>query len=727
MKPDVKIVIAWSGDYQYKIAETLCNKLTAYSKKGYPVNASMISPKSIAENDTLYISHFKDEQNEAIRTIKSMHSSFSDFDVAFFLFDTIGKACTFENANSGEKKCTDLPPLLSASLFYEYGLASSLFINRSKEKDIFCFSPSKTKTNELKDNLKDRLKYIDAIDFIEYDSIPNVNKINIDDENQRDFITAHIIEHLIHKELLKPRFYGLPDLLPPLEKNNKNEYAVKGNLSIDSLMDLENNTYWANLKELKPSRINISLHEQDEALNQLFEKEYKRFDDSKDNDPNHILGRRLLYIVDRAVFIMYLRKEDDWDKKVKELYETRVKILRNEIPKISQAEIKKDYYIKSIKALQGVFMYQKCRRPKEEGKPLSGKLSENLDKIEKLLRPISQVTDKKGNRMIYCMATDYLALVYHKKATKKLGEIIGKGEYYLDNSEHYDLLVQKIEEYQSNNKELTDLIKETIDLFFKAASLFKKVVDCETLLQDIVYNNECTKKYIWTSYALYNQARCEFAIHLILNLYKHITGNVFADVDIKISNLGELWQEDMRNAVISRKTDYLDFKKQEDFPNFPRFIIFNMQAEYYHALYEYELSCIIEKQFNQKFKDIEEDVTSSENFQTWKKNNLTISDVLDVDDKVKRIEKLKTDYVNKEIRNLINELVKDKKQRDDIYDKLKDFSPEIVNAILSTDISKVEETKKKFWDKISAEVSIDVGVSEKQGWFTKLGGVLKKR
>jgi len=726
MKPDVKIVIAWSGDYQKQIAEMLCNKLTAYSKKGYPVNASMISQERIDKNNTLYKSNRKDGKDKAIRTVESMEFNFSDFDVAFFLFDTIGKACNFENANSEEKKCAELPPLLSASLFYEYGLASSLFINRSKEKDIFCFSPSKTKTKELKDNLRERLNYIDAIDFIEYDSIPNVNTINNDDENQRDFITGHIIEHLIHKELLKPRFYGLPDLLPPLEKNDKNEYAIEGNLYMDRLMDLENNTYWANLKELNPSRINISLHEQDEALNQLFEKEYKRFDDSKDNDPKHILGRRLLYIIDRAVFIMYLRKEDEWDKKAEELYETRVKILRNETPNISQAEIEKDYYIKSIKALRGVFMYQKCRRPKEEGKPLAGKLSENLNEIEKLLKPISQVTDKKGNRMIYCMAADYLALVYHKKATKKLGEIIGKDEYYLDNSEHYDLLVQEIEK-NKNEKELTDLIKATIDLFFKAASLFKKVVGCETLLQNIAYNNECTKKYIWTSYALYNQARCEFAIHLILNLYKHITSNVVADVDNKVFKLGELWQEDMHNAVISRKTDYLDFKKQEDFPNFPRFIIFNMQAEYYHALYEYELSCIIEKQFNEKFKDKDVDVTSGESFQTWKKNNLTISDVLDVDDKVKRIEKLKTDYVNKEIRDLINKLVKDKKQGDTLYDKLKDFSPEIVSVILSPDISKIEETKKKFWDKFSAEVSIYVGVSEKQGWFTKLGGVLKKR
>lgn len=56
------------------------------------------------------------------------------------------------------------------------------------------------------------------------------------------------------------------------------------------------------------------------------------------------------------------------------------------------------------------------------------------------------------------------------------------------------------------------------------------------------------------------------------------------------------------------------------------------------------------------------------------------------------------------------------------------FAPEqVVHYGRNHHISKVEETKKKFWDKISAEVSIDVGVSEKQGWFTKLGGVLKKR
>ena len=355
---------------------------------------------------------------------------------------------------------------MSVNLLYEYGLASSSFINRLDKQRIYCFSPSKIDIESL--------QYIKGIDLVQYDKfLPDDYKDNV--EKQMDYITDYIIENYVHDKILKNLFYGLPEKLPLLAKR-KDGYVVKGNLLTDDNDPMtlsENNTYWANLKELQPSGVNILLDEQDEALNTLFENEYERFEDSKENHPEHILGRRLLYIVDRAVFIMYLRQEDYWDKEVEKLYENRVRML-NKNEKISKEEVKKDYYIKAIQALRGVFLYQMCSRPKKEEYPLSGTLFENLEKIEKLLKPISQITDKKGNRMIYCMAVDYLALVYHKKATKKFGEIIGKNDFYLDNNEHYTLLEQKLKESQ-DNKKLTDLIKQTVKLFFDAASLFKNL------------------------------------------------------------------------------------------------------------------------------------------------------------------------------------------------------------------------------------------------------------
>jgi len=669
MRPDIKIVIAWSGIYQHQVAVMLKNKLTAYIKQGYPISVSLISEDRLPGGTRGYATR-QDGKTEAVRIAEKMKKYFSDFDYAFFLFDTNGEAHTSKGV---------ITPLLSVNLLYEYGLASSSFINRSDEKRIFCFSRHEINT--------DSLQYIEGIELKRYDEFtPKEFRKN------REKQTDYIIKYSIHDQILKNLFYGLPDDLPLLKKNGK-EYTIDGEWTIGDPMSLsEDNTYWADLKELKPGGINISLDKQNEALGELFKKEYKRFDDSTENHPEYILGRRLLYIIDRAVFIMYLRQNDYWNKEVDKLYDECAVTLKKKNSMITEVDVKNNYYIKSINALKGVFKYQECSS--------KGYLSNesNLNDIEELLNPISVIGDSKGNRMIYCMAVDYLALVYHKRAATNLGKIIGQNDFCLDKSKHYDLLQEKLKECKSNTQ-VQQLVQKTINLFFKAASLFKKVVDCQQKLQDPIYNGVCSKKYIWKSYALYNQARCEFAIHLILELYKHITNNTLV-IDNQISNLGEKWDADLRGAVESRKNDYIDFLKQK---YFPYFIIFNMKAEYYHALYEYELSCLIEGQFNDTFTGF--DFKDDDGFKKWKNDNLTITDVLKVDGKVKRIGKLKEDYARKEIQNLINKLsVPDQQIKGELIKSLTNLGPDIVSAILSSDDTQVTNTRKKLEDKIQEKV-----------------------
>ena len=263
------------------------------------------------------------------------------------------------------------------------------------------------------------------------------NELLKEDANDIDAQTNLIIQNYIHyneynQEGIYFSFYGFKENLPPLKKEG-DTYKIDDGIKKEDFFDnpmkeTETNHYWADLQKLQPSGIRISLDKQDKALNELFETEYERFNDSKDNQSGDIIGRRLLYMIDRAVFIMYIcRKPEDWEK-----WDKEVNILLNKIPENTEIA-NKDYYLKSIEALKGVFEYQKCTYQK--------KLLDKLDEIEKQLDPISKIVSERGNRignpMIYCMAVDYLGLVYHKKATQMLGKIIGQKEFFLDNHEHH--------------------------------------------------------------------------------------------------------------------------------------------------------------------------------------------------------------------------------------------------------------------------------------------------
>ena len=127
MRPDAKVAIAYGSNTMSEVAKVLCAKLTAYQQAGYPVSVSIVA-EDIKELKKRVPA--KKSVDDYIR--EKMEHYFSDFDYAIFLFDVKGTATP-----EGETKST---PLVSSNLIYEYGLASSAFINQEL-KYVYCFAP----------------------------------------------------------------------------------------------------------------------------------------------------------------------------------------------------------------------------------------------------------------------------------------------------------------------------------------------------------------------------------------------------------------------------------------------------------------------------------------------------------------------------------------------------------------------------------------------------------
>jgi len=345
-------------------------------------------------------------------------------------------------------------------------------------------------------------------------------------------------------------------------------------------------------------------------------------------------------------------------------------------------------------------MYQRLSRP-----PISlfDEDSETkrsyLDIISGFLKPVSEMGSGKANRMVYCLATDYLALVHHKKATKALGAIIGMNrEYYLDNSGDFDLLSSLLSDKTKTKEKVNDL-NSIVNHFSTAARLFDGVVKCQDQLQKEEHNEGY--RYIWKGYALYNQARCEFMIHLIESLANNVNSSKF--ISKEDHDLALLWEENMRTSVISRKENYVYFNKR---PLFPRFITFNLQAEYYHAFYEYELSSFIKFKIDPNYEP--KSFVDYQKFQDWKNANLAITDVLSVDAKVSRLNKLKEVYFDSEIESLVSNIA-DENKRKDIIEKLQPMK----KAAIDEDVKKFNKITKGF------EIEPELGLEFTDGQIPK--------
>jgi hypothetical protein len=297
MRPDLNIAIAYSGKHQSKVAEYLQQKLKAYAASGYPVSVSLI------KEELIELERDKNRSNtgKSVDTLiaEQMAVYFSSFDCAIFLFDTNGIAHPLDGTESD---------LLSSNLIYEYGLASSAFINKDTTsfgqknlmngKHIICFSPKEISGNSL--------KYIKGLDLKIYD------KVFPDDyEYDADKQSDYIIQYYIHKNIIREKFYGMPDELPNLTYRNGVPYSE--NLGIKNPMALTvDNDYWSDLNQLQADSIRIELDVDSAVLNTAFTNEYNKFEkaDTFHNNSEFVLARRILYIVERAVFIVYLRCEE---------------------------------------------------------------------------------------------------------------------------------------------------------------------------------------------------------------------------------------------------------------------------------------------------------------------------------------------------------------------------------------------------------------------------------
>lgn len=672
MRPDINIAIAYSGKHQTEVAEVLRNKLNAYIENGYPVSVSLVRER-IDEIGINYATR-QDGQDRAVRIAMAMENYFSDFDCAIFLFDTNGKALPTHG---------DAAPLLSSNLIYEYGLASSHFINReidilndtamtintpTNDKRIFCFSPTEINVNTL--------KYIRGIDLIRYDTDFGEYGKNIDKQ------TEYIITKYIHKLIvLKAGFYGLPERLPALVFEN-GKYALQSQLEIRDLMErTPNNEYWPDLKKLQPGGVRVALDTDSSALNNAFNEEYKRFEKVANPSSEYVMARRIMYIVDRAVFFMYLREENMWREKVKALKVERETVVRRNGDKITS-----DFYWQVLDGLCSVFDYQSYTHLKKIYE------DDNLERILKSLQPIVDNGCGCGNRMIYCLFADYMALTYHKLAMRELKDILGH-DFYLDKFDH----IENFRNYVKSNPN-SENVKSIIKYLGKAIVLLDSVVETANGIQEIESNGV----YIWQSYALYNQARCEFMLHL-LDVFMRDCDFNSTEITVLLNTHKEHfshWDKHLLSSVYSRRDDYNQFK---EISLFPQILRFNFKAEFYHAEFEYELACLIDRYFNSANAVISNDKYDFEykkqGFKKWKDDNLTITDVLSVDGKVSRIEALNPIVAEKDIQRVFDAIVEKLnlpiKKAEELRKSLYDITPIVKKAMLTEDSVYFSEAKHK--------------------------------
>jgi len=669
MRPNIKIAIAYGSVEMSRLAVALKDTLLTYKEHGYPITVSMVKDdiKDIRENPRIGEDHTVHDANIQER----MESYFSDFDIAFFLFDKKGIAdieIEQEDGSAGIKKDC---PTLSLNLLYEYGLASSIFIN-NEMKYLYCFAPNRS-------NIQDSLEYVKNIGILYLNEIfPGCDYSSIAQQIVKKYVHNILVKTNGGEEYrgIRSMFYEMDNDLPEIGT----DIALRNPMEFTS-----NNLYWADLTQLKPSGVRVSFATDrkgadsqltDVESNNLalyFEKEYSRFENKLTIDEIE-LSRRLLYIVDRAVFIMYLRKDSEWDKKAELLATIRKSMLTKEHPEIGldlTHIYDNDYYLKAIKALRGVFLYQASTQNKT--------LFNRIDEIISMLEPIVDLSSGIGNRMVYCMAADYLALCYHKRALKNLGKIFGsEREFYLDNPED----LENLHNYISAHKNDDDLV-EVAELFIKGAQLFSDVVNCQTNLQKINRG-----KYIWTSYALYNQARCEFMVYLLNSIFVAVGKTAPKKITVLLEK-ANCWEDDMKSSINSRESDVSLFGRED---KFPKVLVFFLKAEHYHALFEYSLSCMVAQHFDGSFSPKHQ--VDSSNFNSWKQANLTISDVLNLSDKSVRIRDLKQSFdkelFNAETREAIARLHASK----DIPEEIKEAIVKILREANSASLQ-ANDTKKK--------------------------------
>ena len=545
MKPDFKVTIAYGTSVSGNLAKKIYEKLLDMRSKGYPVIPQML---------------FEDGDPGAISSIA--HRIFSDFDFVIFIFDVKGLAKIPRDGRNLEiSPMLDLSsiegatvPFLSPNLILELGMTWATNIDDST-----------------------RLSFTMGGNFYAHfptdfpmPIMPSLDEFDNDDK-KIDFIIKKLHQRL-HDKLIS-------DGCGYLKESYSSEIPRTLTVS-DYRPVLQKLISKPNLKNLN------SLATYSSPLDEYFLKEYELF--GRKNNV-YTINRRIQYLIDRAVFFVYLRNS---------LEISGLLDILEEDCRMYVANDEQSFYLDNINLLREVMKYH----------GLMIKSERNFKAISDSLSNIKRNFDRREiNCMAKCLIEDYLGLSLHKVALSSLASIIDEKFFNPIDKNHILKLKKKLKELQGNS--IIDTAKDELN---QAVDSFRNVVSTSTM-------KGLENGYIWNGYALYNQSRCEYLLYCL--------GAVSA----------KTWEEHLLKSIDIREEYYVKYENANKNEGFPAVIAYSLHAEYFHARLEYLHYLVNEG----KAKEVEIDTLEKE-ISKWANSSTFYNDTLGVDKKLKELkERLK--------------------------------------------------------------------------------------
>jgi hypothetical protein len=684
MSPDVRIAIAYGSSRSKEVANTIVSELRKLSTDGYPVSVEFVDNKRDEFITKMRLDKgLADAGDSDVFLAAAMEKAFMDFDCAIFLFDHRNlvsysdkekqRGALFKDEEHTEcdkcdsckkiDKCKELVErnggpfnLVSGNLLFEYGMATSVFHNRkiqSKGSPVVSFAFS---------DLNQKL-YAFRLDPIRLFGKEN------------DEITDIILKY-IHKHFVEPRFYEI----------NGEWEERKDNSFKDPMALSDKNTYFPNLETLIPTGVSVSLDKESSALREVFKDEYKRLlPENKRAQNSRLWVRRLLYIVDRAVLLMYLDKGvDKNNREERDYWYNQAGKLLSDLDEVSiEPDEYKEYLSNTADAVKSILGYQDRKER-----------NETLEQISQKLLPIYKLGREKGNRMVFALCADYLGLCYLNgiwDMFKELKNAGGMAAFHdgLDifSSENMTSLCDLLRDQTIKNTNHNTLLA-IVNRLIKAIIAFDDVMKCQDscIGAHSKISTNIDKWYIWKSYASYNKARCEYLLYFI----QECSGDDFSDVfskNVCQADISKNWYETLRSSVNFRQIDY---EHAGRISGFPQVLTFNFQAEYFLALYCYRALTLITAKLFPDFRAVE--IENAVSIKRWTDSSVYLGDtinVLGVETKYKNILNEQTRLVCEKIKNH-PEL--SEKQKKSFIENVKLTE----QAELSKDQKKVEEARDKW-------------------------------
>lgn len=246
--------------------------------------------------------------------------------------------------------------------------------------------------------------------------------------------------------------------------------------------------YVPDFKSIIPENNRRELKKADKrSINNFFKQEYEKI------DPNSI-GKRLQFIIDRAVVFVYLDNNKCWGKYINELEKMN-----------SKQNSKKDFesYQIAILILREVFSYHRMMDGTEYEYSINYEPEDINDELYELSKIIENKPNLIKNKMLLCLLYDYLGLSCLKTACKQIAKALNK-DYFniLSKTDRKELKTMKID----SSNAIVKNIKHAIEWFDKVLELteYKNKLGFK-LLRD----------YIWDDYALYNKARNQYLLNCL--------------------------------------------------------------------------------------------------------------------------------------------------------------------------------------------------------------------